>query len=60
MTYVLEPISVGVPHACRLTGISRLRVYQLSDSGELEIVKTGRITLVPVRGLRRLVEPRDN
>ena len=50
------PISVRIPEACRLTGIGRSKLYELIAAGEIEIVKVGTITLVPVTSLRRFVE----
>lgn len=52
----LEPISVRIPEACRLTGIGRSKLYQLIGSGDLETVKIGAMTLVPLNGLRDLIE----
>lgn len=50
-----EPLSVRIPDAVRLTGISRSRLYVLIQQGELETVKIGRSTLIPYRALRELV-----
>jgi excisionase family DNA binding protein len=52
----VEPISVRIRDACRLTGIGRSKLYELIDSGEINIVKIGRITLVPMTSLRGLIE----
>jgi excisionase family DNA binding protein len=52
----VEPISVRIREACRLTGIGRSKLYELIDSGEVNIVKIGRITLVPMTSLRGLIE----
>jgi excisionase family DNA binding protein len=52
----VEPISVRIREACRLTGIGRSKLYELIDSGEINIVKIGRITLVPMTSLRGLIE----
>lgn len=52
----VEPISVRIPEACRLTGIGRSKFYELIAAGEVEIVKVGAMTLVPMDGLRALVE----
>lgn len=51
-----EPISVRIPEAVRMTGISRSVLYELIKAGELHAVKLGRATLVPVASLRALVE----
>lgn len=50
-----EPLSVRIPDAVRLTGISRSRLYVLIQQGELQTVKIGRSTLIPFRALKELV-----
>ena len=50
------PITVRVREACRLTGIGRSKLYELIAAGEIEIVKVGAITLVPVVSLTRFLE----
>ena len=35
--------------------ISRSRIYELIESGDLQIVKVGRSTLIPFKSLRALV-----
>lgn len=52
----LEPISVRIADAIRLTGIRRSKLYELIASGDLETVKIGRCTLVPVASLQALIE----
>ena len=52
----LEPISVRIADAIRLTGIRRSKLYELIASGDLETVKIGRCTLVPVASLHALIE----
>ena len=52
----IEPISVRIAAAVQLTGISRSKLYELIQSGELETVKVGRATLIPFKSLRALVE----
>lgn len=54
----LTPITVRVREACRLTGIGRSKLYELIADGELEIVKVGAITLVPVASLIRFLQLR--
>jgi excisionase family DNA binding protein len=55
---VLDPITVRIPEACRLTGIGRSKLYELIAAGEVETIKVGVITLVPVEGLHRFIEAR--
>lgn len=51
-----EPISVRIPEAVRLTGLSRSRVYELMKSGDIEFVKVGGSTLIPFDSLRTFIE----
>lgn len=48
-----EPISVRIPDAVRMTGISRSRIYELIRDGRIEIVKRGSATLIPAESLRQ-------
>ena len=51
-----EPISVRIPEAVRLTGLSRSRIYELMKSREIEFVKVGSSTLIPFNSLRGFIE----
>jgi excisionase family DNA binding protein len=51
---VIEPLTVRISTAVQLTGISRSRLYELIQSGELETVKVGRSTLIPYKSLKAL------
>ena len=55
----MEPISVRIREACRLTGVGRSKLYELIAAGEVETVKIGRITLVPMTSLRGLITRAD-
>ena len=46
-----RPLTVRIREACRLTGIGRSKLYELIAAGEIEVVKVGAITLVPVSSL---------
>jgi excisionase family DNA binding protein len=46
-----RPLAVRIREACRLTGIGRSKLYELIAGGEIEIIKIGTITLVPVASL---------
>lgn len=50
----IEPLTVRIATAVQLTGISRSRLYELIQSGDLETVKVGRSTLIPFRSLKTL------
>jgi excisionase family DNA binding protein len=51
-----EPITVRIPEAIRLTGIGRSKLYELIASGDIEVVKIGRCTLVPMASLYALIK----
>lgn len=53
-----DPISVKIPEAVRLTGLSRSRIYELMKSGDIEFAKVGSSTLILVDGLRRFIAGR--
>ena len=55
---VAEPISVKVPEAVRLTGLSRSRIYELMKSGDIAFAKVGSSTLILVESLRAFVNGR--
>lgn len=42
----MEPISVKIPEAVRLTGLSCSRLYELMKSGDVEFAKVGSSTLI--------------
>jgi hypothetical protein len=39
-----------------MLGIGRTKLYELIGTGEIEIIKIGKSTLVPIRSLEALVE----
>ena len=51
----LEPLTVRIAEAVRLTGLCRSKIYELIASGDIETVKVGRCTLIPMTSLRALV-----
>lgn len=51
----LEPISVRIATAVKLTGIGRSTLYELIGSGQIETVKIGRSTFIPYRSLKHLI-----
>ena len=56
----IEPLTVRVSTAVRITGLSRSRIYELIQSGDLDTVKVGRATLIRFQSLKSLVsEPTD-
>lgn len=57
---VSRPLTVRIREACRLTGIGRSKLYELIGAGEIEIVKVGTITLIPIHSLQSFLELRKN
>lgn len=53
-----EPITVSIVTAASMLGISRSKFYELMDTGEIETIKIGRRSLIPVSALRAFVETR--
>lgn len=51
-----EPIAVRVSDAVKMIGLGRSKIYELIASGDIEIVKVGAATLIPVASLRKLIE----
>ena len=62
------PLTVRVREACRLTGIGRSKLYELIKAGEIETIKVGHMTLIPMAsltaflglrygGIKRVTEP---
>lgn len=56
----VEPITVTIAEAVRVTGVSRTAIYQLIRDGRLETVKVRKRRLVKTRSLRRLFEGDEN
>jgi excisionase family DNA binding protein len=53
-----RPLTVRIREACRLTGIGRSKLYELIAAREIEIIKVGAITLVPVSSLTSFLRRR--
>lgn len=53
-----ERLTVRIKEACRITGIGRSKLYELIAEGEIEIVKVGTMTLIPVDSLMALTQGR--
>ena len=50
----IEPLTVRISTAVRITGLSRSRIYELIQSGDLDTVKIGRATLIQYQSLKSL------
>ena len=53
---LIAPLSVRIPTAVKMIGIGRSKLYQLIQDGEVEVVKIGSATLIPVASLERLLD----
>lgn len=53
---LFSPLTVRVSEACRLTGIGRSKLYELVKAGEIETIKLGRMTLIPMASLTKLLD----
>lgn len=58
MTEQIAPLSVRIKEACRMTGIGRSKLYELIAAGDIEVIKVGAMTLVPVDSLRSFLDTR--
>lgn len=54
----MEPIAVRVSEAAAALRLSRSFVYELIGSGQLRVVKVGKVTLVPRSELDRFIADR--
>jgi excisionase family DNA binding protein len=54
----IEPLTVRISTAVRITGLSRSRIYELIQSGDIDTVKVGRCTLVQFESLKALTRSR--
>jgi excisionase family DNA binding protein len=52
---LMEPISVRIPEAVRITGVSRSKLYELIKTRDIEVVKLGATTLVLTESLRKFI-----
>lgn len=52
----LEPLTVRVATAVRITGLSRSRIYELIQAGDIKVTKIGRATLVQYQSLKDLTQ----
>lgn len=51
----LLPISLRIPDAVRLTGITKTRFYELFKSGEIQPIKLGSTTLLSYAALQAFI-----
>ena len=53
-----DPISVRIPDAVRMTGLSRSKIYSLIAAGDLEAAKVGRSTVITIESLKAVIQAR--
>lgn len=53
---IIAPLSVRIPTAVKMIGIGRSKFYELIQDGEIDVVKIGSATLIPLTSLERLLE----
>lgn len=53
--YRVQPLTVRIPEACRISGIGRSKLYELIKAREIATTKVGRITLVPMESLKEFL-----
>lgn len=49
---MMEPISIRISDAVRITGLSKSKIYLLIASGDIEAAKVGRATVIFVDSLK--------
>ena len=56
MQLPFETLAVKISEAVRTTGIGRTKLYELMNEGQIETIKVGTATLIPVDSLRRFLD----
>jgi excisionase family DNA binding protein len=51
-----DTITVKISVAVQITGIGRTKMYELINDGQIEVIKVGTATLIPVDSLRRFLD----
>jgi excisionase family DNA binding protein len=52
----VEPLSVDIPGACRLTGLGRSKIYELLGNGEIRSLKVGRRRIITLAAIRNFLD----
>jgi excisionase family DNA binding protein len=55
LTAIGGPALLRLPDACRFIGVGRSKFYELVGRGEIEVVKVGTRTLVPMTSLEQFI-----
>ena len=53
--YPRHRLTVRIREACHMTGIGRSKLYELIQEGQIEVIKIGAMTLVPVASLEAFI-----
>ena len=53
-----QPIAVRIPQAIAMIGLSRSKLYEFIKAGDIEAIKVGRSTLIPVDSLTQFINAR--
>ncbi|MFK7842588.1 MAG: helix-turn-helix domain-containing protein [Sphingorhabdus sp.] len=51
-----EVLSYSVKDACEVTGLGKTKMYQLIRTGQLDVRKIGRRTVIPAASLHGLID----
>ena len=54
---VLDPITVTIPEALRMSGLGRTKLYEMMSSKEIDSVTVGTRRLIVLASLRRRLTP---
>ena len=51
----MEKLTLSVNEFCEIVGVGRTKAYEILNSGELEIVRLGRRTLITRRSVEAMI-----
>jgi hypothetical protein len=51
----IEPITVTFPQGERVSGFSRSKLYELAGAGDIDVIKSGRRSLIIFESLKRYI-----
>jgi excisionase family DNA binding protein len=54
----LDPVTVTIPDAVRLSGLGRTKLYELLTNGEIQSVRVGTRRLIVFASLKALLTPK--
>lgn len=54
-----KAVSVRIPTAAAMLGIGRTKLYELISSGEIDLIKIGKVSLIAVGALEAFVERQE-